>query len=95
MVVCAYSHCENEFEPNVQKRQKYCSSECSVRANNEKAMREYHERKRVMEDPNRKCQTVGCPTILRRTNTGKYCDACKGARKESEKRSFRNLVLGS
>lgn len=94
-MICAYSGCEKEFEPNTKKRQKYCSHECSVRANNEKAMREYHERKRIMDDPNRKCATVGCPTILRKTNTGKHCDPCRESIRVLEEERFRRMVLGA
>lgn len=94
MVECAFSGCGNTFEPNVKKRQKYCSSQCSVRANNQKAMREYHERKNIMSDGPRVCSTVGCPTILRRTNHGEYCDPCVAQRKVNQQKNFRNLVMG-
>jgi hypothetical protein len=95
MLVCAYSGCDNEFEPNAKRSKKYCSYECSVKANNQRAMEKYNERKRLLQEPQRKCATVGCPTILRRTNTGKYCDPCLNQRQESEKKGFRDMVLGN
>ena len=94
MVVCAFDGCDKEFKPNSKKNQKYCSYECSVRANNKRAMEKYNERKRLLDSPKRKCATVGCPTILRKTNMDKYCDPCQNARREAEKKSFRELVLG-
>lgn len=94
-MICAYSGCDNEFEPNSKRRQKYCSYECSVKANNERAMAKYNERKKLLGTPQRKCATVGCPTILRKTNLGKYCDPCINQRKQNEKQNFRNLVMGN
>ena len=93
-MICAYSGCDNEFEPNSKKNQKYCSTACSVKANNRRAMDKYNERKRILDTPRRVCATVGCPTILRKTNLGKYCDPCLQQQREDEKRNFRNLVLG-
>lgn len=94
MVECAYFGCDNVFEPNTKKRQKYCSPECSVRANNARAMDDYHRRKEIMSDPYRKCATVGCPTILRRTNEGEYCDPCITQRKVDREKKFRDMVMG-
>lgn len=93
-MICAYSGCDNEFVPNSKKNQKYCSTACSVKANNQRAMDKYNERKKILGTPRRKCATVGCPTILRRTNLGKYCDPCQQQQKDNEKQNFRNLVLG-
>ena len=95
MTVCAFSGCNNEFEPNGKKTKKYCSYECSVRANNQRQMERYYKQKELMSEPRRKCATVGCPTILRKTNTGRYCDPCLNQRKELEKKSFREMVIGN
>lgn len=91
--MCANEGCQNTFEGNSKKNQKYCSYECSVRANNRRSMERYNERKRIMDTPRRKCATVGCPTILRRSNTGKYCDPCTEQAKEDRLKGFRDSVF--
>lgn len=94
-MICAYSKCGKEFTPKSPNRnQKYCSYECSVKANNQRAMDKYNERKKLLQDPKRKCATPGCGTILRRTNVGKYCDPCQEQHRANEKEAFRNMVLG-
>lgn len=91
--MCANEGCGNTFEDNAKRNQKYCSMECSVKANNRRSMERYNERKRIMGIPRRKCATVGCPTILRKTNTGEYCDPCTEQTKEAKLKDFRSAVL--
>lgn len=94
-MICAFSGCDNEFTPNSKKNQKYCSYECSVKANNQRLTERYHRRKEILDTPKRKCATVGCPTILRRTNVGEYCDPCQQRAEDQRKKAFRRLVLGN
>ena len=93
MVKCAFSGCDNMFSPNVTKKQKYCSSECSVRANNMRNVERHKRRKEVLRQPKRKCKTIGCPTLLRKTNFSDYCDACERKEKDEKVKAFREAIL--
>ena len=93
MVICAFEGCDNAFEPNIARKQKYCSSQCSVRANNKKNIERNRKKKALLGHPKRKCATIGCPTILRKANDGKYCDACELRPTKKIQEDFRRMVM--
>lgn len=83
------------FEPNVKRKQKYCSQACSVRANNARSIQRYNRRKEMLSNPRRVCANAGCNTILRRDNEGTVCESCSAASKRDQEKSFRDMVLGN
>lgn len=95
MVTCAFDECENEFEPS-RPNQKYCSSDCTVRANNKRAMARYNRRKQLRASGGRRvCATPGCGTVLRKGNDSDYCGPCEKQAVLRELERIRRSILDS
>lgn len=93
--LCALEGCNNILGPEARHGQKYCSTECTKRANNDRAIARYHERKRLTESGERReCATKGCKTIIRRTSESEYCDPCLGRAEFLRKQEIRRKILG-
>lgn len=88
---CAYDG--KEFvrrRPN----QKYCSAECTKRANNQRAMARYNRRKALKQSGAvRVCATPDCNTILRKSNEGDYCGACELRQRLEQIEAIRRSVF--
>lgn len=91
VVECAYEHCENKFDPQGKHGRKYCSAECSTKANNAKILKKYHERRARLKGGRRICSTPGCSTPLSRYNDDDICNACDIKKREEHRE---NLLKG-
>lgn len=84
---CAYEGCSNTFEPS-RHNQRYCSPECSTKANNAKILKKYHERKARLNGGRRVCKTPGCMTPLSKYNDSDICHACDLKQREARRQKM-------
>lgn len=84
---CAYEFCQNEFVPT-RHNQRYCSTECSTKANNAKILKKYHERKARLAGGRRICKTPGCMTPLSKYNDKEICNACDLRQREEKRQNM-------
>lgn len=94
-VECAFDECSLTFDKNYARpNQKYCSSDCTVKANNKRAMERYNRRKaQRLAGGKRICATKGCGTILRKNNTDLHCGACEKRRQLERLHIIRKGIL--
>lgn len=90
-MICAYSDCNNHFEPKTH-NQKYCSDECCRIATNEKLKEAYYDKKARLSGKKRICKNVNCNVVLSRYNSGRVCDRCIGEVKEKERKALIEMV---
>jgi hypothetical protein len=90
-MICAYSNCENKFEPKTH-NQKYCSDECCRIATNEKLKEAYYDKKARLAGKKRVCKTKGCDAILSRYNDTNTCEKCKNDKKSKEKKALIEMI---
>lgn len=93
VVECAYEHCHNTFDTGGKHGRKYCSPECSTKANNAKILKKYHERKARLKGGRRVCKMPGCLTPLSKYNDMDICNACY-MKEQEDKRSKLLKELG-
>jgi len=90
-MICAYSNCENKFEPKTH-NQKYCSDECCRIATNEKLKEAYYDKKARLAGKKRVCKSKGCNAILSRYNDTNTCEKCKSSQKTKEKKDLLEMI---
>jgi hypothetical protein len=93
MRVCSRQGCDNPIPEDAARSRKYCSQQCSIKANNQKAMDRYNERKDRLRGKNI-CATVGCGTVLRRNNASKYCEGCLRTQRELREKDKIGRMIG-
>lgn len=93
-LTCAFDECDNKLDKPYRRGQKYCSIECTKKANNKRAMERYRRRKALLgQDGRRVCATPGCTTLLRRTSFEDYCEACRHREEFLKKERVRRRIL--
>jgi hypothetical protein len=88
-LICAYSECNKEFNPQTH-NQKYCSDVCCRISTNLKIREKYYENKERLKGKKRYCSERGCKNLLSRYNEDNRCQTCE-SKMESNKR---NSLLG-
>jgi hypothetical protein len=84
---CAYAGCDKKFE-STRHNQKYCTEECSRKANNEKILKRYHERRARLSGNVRVCAEMDCDTRLSRYNPDTICNKCQRKKKDARRKQI-------
>lgn len=92
---CAFDECDKVFTP-WRHGQKYCSAECTKKANNKRAVARYHKRRQdIAEGVKRICKIPGCRTVLRKGSDEDICDPCLNRDHYQRKVDIRRRILGT